>query len=234
MAEVGFAAIENGGESLCSRSAGRLERGFGLALELDGRGVGDVEARAIEAHVGAQQPGEERMLVGGIAADEQNGAGGGDVAQAGGFAWVPGEGAGEGCVVGGALVVDIVGVENGAREFLQQVIFFVGGAVGADDADGCAAARVANLLELAAARRSACSQVAGSSLPAELRTSGCVRRSGLSTKSKPKRPLAQRKSLLMPLLSRLSARTISEPSLVWRTPRVTLQPSAQCVQTVET
>ena len=29
----------------------------------------------------------------------------------------------------------------------------------------------------------------------------------------------------MPLLSRLSPRTISEPSLAWRTPRVTLQPS---------
>ena len=115
---------------------------------LMGVGVGDVKARAIEAHVGAEQPGEERMLVSGIAADEQDGAGGSDVAQAGGFAGVTREGAGEGCVVGGALVVDVVGVENRAREFLQQVVFFVGGAVGADDADGCAAASVANLFEL--------------------------------------------------------------------------------------
>ena len=89
------------------------------------------------------------MLVGGIAADEQDGAGGSDVAQAGGFAGMACERAGEGGVVGGALVVDVVGAENGAREFLQQVILFVGGAVGADDADGCAAARVANFFELA-------------------------------------------------------------------------------------
>ena len=38
----------------------------------------------------------------------------------------------------------------------------------------------------------------------------------------------------MPLLSRLSARTISEPSFACRTPSVTLHPSPQCVQTVET
>ncbi len=90
------------------------------------------------------------MLVGGIAADEEDGAGGGDVAQAGGFAaGVAGEGAGKGCVIGGALVVDVVGAENGARELLQQVVFFVGGAVGADDADGRTAARVANFFQFA-------------------------------------------------------------------------------------
>ena len=80
------------------------------------------------------------MLVGRIAADEQDGGARGDVAQAGGFAVVAGERAGEGGIVGGALVVDVVGAEHGAREFLQQVILFVGGAVGADDADGRAAA----------------------------------------------------------------------------------------------
>ena len=68
-----------------------------------------------------------------------------DVAQAGSFARMPGERAGEGGVVGCALVVNVVGDENRARELLQQVILFVGGAVGTDDADGAAAARVANL-----------------------------------------------------------------------------------------
>ena len=60
-----------------------------------------------------------------------------------------GEGAGEGCVVGRALVVDVVGAENRARKLLQQVVLFVGGAVGADDADGRTAARVANLFQFA-------------------------------------------------------------------------------------
>ena len=111
-------------------------RGFGLTLQLDGLGIRNVETRTIEANVGAQFPGEERMLVGGIAADEQDGWGGCDVAEAGGLVLVSGEGAGEGCVVGVALVVNVVGVEDRARKFLQQVILFVGGLIGADDADG--------------------------------------------------------------------------------------------------
>ena len=123
--------------------------GFGLAVELDRSGVGDVETGAVKAHVGAEQPGEKRMLFGWIAADKQNRRSGSDVAQAGGLAGASSKGAGEGCVVGGACVVDVVGFEHRARELLQQVVFFVGGAVGADDADGCAAARVANLFELA-------------------------------------------------------------------------------------
>jgi hypothetical protein len=41
------------------------------------------------AEVGAQIPGEERMLVGGIAADEQDGFGGLGVAQAGDRPEVP-------------------------------------------------------------------------------------------------------------------------------------------------
>jgi hypothetical protein len=49
-------------------------RGFGLALELDGLGVRDVKPRAVQAHVGAQFPGQQRMLFRWIAADEQDGA----------------------------------------------------------------------------------------------------------------------------------------------------------------
>jgi hypothetical protein len=39
------------------------------------------------------------------------------------------ESAGKGRVIGRALVVDVVGPKHRAREFLQQVILFVGGAV---------------------------------------------------------------------------------------------------------
>src|SRR5205807_2469393 len=49
--------------------------------------------------------------------------------------------------IGSAAMVNIVGAKDSAREFLQQVIFFVGGAVGADDADGPATLAVTNLLE---------------------------------------------------------------------------------------
>ena len=59
----------------------------------------------------------------------------------------PAEGLGEGDVVGGAVVVDVVGLEDGAGELLEEVGLLVGEAVGADDADGLAAAGVAELAE---------------------------------------------------------------------------------------
>ena len=68
------------------------------------------------------------MFVRGIAADEKNGAGGCDVAQAGGFARGARKGAREGWIVGGALVINVVGLEYSARELLQKIVFFVGGA----------------------------------------------------------------------------------------------------------
>ena len=80
------------------------------------------------------------------------------------------EGGGEGWVVGGAVVVDVVGAEDGARELLQQVGFFVGGAVGADDADGSC--------------RRALSRISRSFLPAKSRASsqltGCELAVGLA------------------------------------------------------
>ncbi len=49
-----------------------MQEGLGLAAELDGLGICDVEARIIDANVRAQVPGGERVLVGGIATEEQD------------------------------------------------------------------------------------------------------------------------------------------------------------------
>ena len=46
-------------------------------------------------------------------------------------------------------MIDVVGAENRARKLLQQVVLFVGGPVGADDADGRAALAVADFFQLA-------------------------------------------------------------------------------------
>ncbi len=68
-----------------------------------------------------------------------------------------GERAGKGRVVGGAFVVNVVGLKNRPRKFLQQIILFVGGAVGADDADGgCRRpSGIANFFQLACRRNAA-------------------------------------------------------------------------------
>src|SRR5450631_2025733 len=93
------------------------------------------------------------MLFGGIIAEDQDGRGGHGFAQGSGAILMAGDGASKGGVVGGAVVVDVVGAEHGAGEFLQEIVFFVGGAVGADDADGFAALGVAYLAQLAAGVR---------------------------------------------------------------------------------
>ncbi len=65
---------------------------------------------------------------------------------------VPDECLREGYIIGGAVVVDVVGAEHRARELLQQVGLFVGEAVAADDADGLAAAGVAELAQASCRR----------------------------------------------------------------------------------
>src|SRR5260370_32739567 len=82
---------------------------------------------------------------------------------------------------------------------------------------------------LVAAVSAASSHETGYSL-SPLRTSGWRILSGCLVKSNPNRPFTQRKSLLIPLMSRLLERRIS-----WlRTLSVVLQPFEQCVHTVET
>ncbi len=56
---------------------------------------------------------------------------------------------GEAGVIGGAMMIEIVGAERDAREAIEQVIFFVGGVIRADHADGAAAVRGVHLLEAA-------------------------------------------------------------------------------------
>ena len=45
------------------------------------------------------------------------------------------------------MVVDVVGADDRAGELLEEVVFLVGGAVGADDCDGVGAALLAEVAE---------------------------------------------------------------------------------------
>ena len=68
-------------------------------------------------------------------------------AEIGGFIRVTGHCTGERNIIRGAFVIDVVGLKNRARKFLQQVILFIGSAIGTDDADRCAALSVANFFQ---------------------------------------------------------------------------------------
>ncbi len=42
-------------------------------------------------------------------------------------------------VIHGAVMIDVVGTERGAGEALEEIVLFVRGAIGADEADGISA-----------------------------------------------------------------------------------------------
>ena len=134
LAEAGFAAVQKSREVLVALRR-QLLGGFGHPVQLDGLVIGDVEPGAVQPHIGAQNPRQQRMLLRWIAADQQNRRRCGDIAQAGRLVLIAGQGAGKGRVVRAAPVVDVVGPQHFPRKFLQQVVLFVRGAIGADDAD---------------------------------------------------------------------------------------------------
>ena len=125
-----------------------MEEGLGLAAQLDLGGVGDEEPGAVEANIGAQVPGSRGRLVCGIAADQENVFRGERVPERGGAVvfllktWLRrgAERLRKGGVVRGAVVIDIVGLEDGTRELLEEVSLFVSESIAADDSDGFAAA----------------------------------------------------------------------------------------------
>ena len=123
----------------------------------------------------------------------------------------------QGRVVGGAVMIELLVPSTMRAEFRKKIILFVGSTVGSDHADAPPPSISRASRNRIPISSNASSQVAGVSFPF-LRTSGCVRRSACCAKSKAKRPLTHRKSPLIPVLSRLSPRTISMPVSKRRTP----------------
>ena len=92
-------------------------------------------------------PRQQRMLLGRIIPDQQNRRRVKYIAHAGGGFRFSRKRRGKSREVGRPVMVDVVGLQNHARELLQQIILFVSRAVGAHDANGRAAVLIANFLE---------------------------------------------------------------------------------------
>src|SRR2546423_7137808 len=111
-------------------------------MQLDFALMKNVELGGVMPNTAANLPGGERILIGGIVADEQNGFGLVELLHGEeGIGGAIGERGHQAGVVGGAMVIDVVGSEGGAREPLQQIIFFVGNAIRTDKADRFGPAR---------------------------------------------------------------------------------------------
>ena len=102
------------------------------------------------ADAGANLPGDQRILLRDVVADQQNRVRVVNIRHGGErILRVRAESGGEAGVVGGAVMIEIVGAESDAREAIQQIVFFVGGVIRADHADGGRAVRGVHLLQAA-------------------------------------------------------------------------------------
>src|ERR1700739_1119359 len=106
-----------------------MQSSLRLSLQLDLLFICHVETRPVQPNVGAQIPSQQWMLMGRIASDEEYCGRTGDVAKACGLAFVSGQRSCKCDVIGRAIVIDVVRLEDRTRKLLQQVILFVGGVV---------------------------------------------------------------------------------------------------------
>ena len=87
--------------------------------------IHDVHPRAMQAHVGANLPRQQRMLVGRIVADQQDRRSFADLAHRCRGILFTCQRRRESREVRRAMVVDVVGPQHQPRELLQQVVLFV-------------------------------------------------------------------------------------------------------------
>src|SRR5258707_11495378 len=105
-------------------------------MQLDFALINDEELGAEVADAGANLPSGERILVGRVVADEKNRLGMVKLIHGQqGISSVFAQRGDQAGVVRSPMVIDIVGAERGPGEALEEIVFFVGGAVGADEAE---------------------------------------------------------------------------------------------------
>src|ERR1700719_2167430 len=85
------------------------------------------------------------MLLRRVVADQQHRRRIEDIAHARGRLWLSYERSGKSREVGGAMMIDIIGLQDDACELLQQIFFFVGSSVRAYDSDGLPALMIADI-----------------------------------------------------------------------------------------
>ncbi len=124
-----------------------------MPAQLDGLRVDHIEPRAVQPHVVANLPGQQRMLLGGIVANQQNGRRGEDICHAGCSVGLAAKRSRQGSEVRGAVVVHIVRLQDHAGELGEQVSFFIRDARRSDDTDRLTAFLVANFGELLSDQR---------------------------------------------------------------------------------
>src|SRR3984893_1811656 len=100
-------------------------------------------------NAGTNLPGSEGIFVGWIVADKQDGLRAVELLHGQqGIAGALAKRSDQAGVVRSAVMVDVIGAEGGAGEALEEIVFLVGGAIGADETDRVGAILGVNFLQL--------------------------------------------------------------------------------------
>ena len=124
-----------------------MQESRGLTTQFNRLGIDNEQFGPVQAYVAADIPSQQRMLFSRIVANQKDGRRAGHITHGGGGILLSGNGARKSGKVGGAVMVNAIGGQHGAGKLLQQIILFIGGAVGTDDANCTAAFEIANLLQ---------------------------------------------------------------------------------------
>ena len=78
--------------------------------------------RAMQSHIVANLPGQQRMLLRRIVPNQQNRRRGKNIGHAGGRIWLAAQRRRQGREVGRAVMIDVVGLQHYARELREQIM----------------------------------------------------------------------------------------------------------------
>ena len=147
-AKLPFAGCQpaNGGGFLSIRNVNELRR---LAVQLDFPGIDQEKFRAKVPDARANLPANQRILIRWIVADDEYGLRFVKLLhRQRSFAGLFAKRGHEAGVIRRAVMINVIAAKSSARQALQQIIFFVRGAIGADKADRFAAIRGMQLIQL--------------------------------------------------------------------------------------
>jgi hypothetical protein len=145
--ELPFARSEPA-DRLALRARRHLHQLRRLAVNLARAAVDDVQPLPVMAEAGAYLPRDQRILVAHIVANEENRLRIVEVGhRRGRIGRLRSKGGSQAGVIRGAVVIDVVGSQAGAREAIQQIIFFIGRVIRADHPNRLSPILIVHLLQ---------------------------------------------------------------------------------------
>ena len=104
-----------------------MQESRGLTTQFNRLGIDNEQFGPVQAYVAADIPSQQRMLFGRIVANQKDGRRAGHITHGGGGILLSGKGARKSGKVGGAVMVNVVRLQNDARKLGEKVGLLIGG-----------------------------------------------------------------------------------------------------------